>query len=684
MDQITVESGLAFANLVVSAANVILAFSLLVYMATHNWRSQVARATVALLGFVTVVHAADVVTYNVLSPEDRFAWLRFQWLGIAFIPAAYLHFADAIHRTSQPESGWRRGLVAAGYLGGALLFLFVVLSDLVVRDGIELPWVAHFQAGPLFWIFGLYFLLATFWGVYTLARARARTLNPTSRRRMTYLAVSFAAPALGAFPYMLVANLASYMPVPLILGLTLVGGVGVSFMTIVMAYSVAFHGALTPDRVVRRGLVNYLLRGPFVGLCLLVIMLVISRMERILGLPRDTVLVLAVVVGIVVLQGVISALTPLIDLIVYRRDRAEIVWIRALEERLMTTGDLKGFLEDILAALCDLLEVRNGFVVTRQGEEFRVEAISGAADAVRGHLATLDPASAAGVVERQTPDGWRPTADGSAYWLVPLSSKSGATLGYLGVESQDWKPVPEDVARNVELLVEQAGTALEDRLLQQGIFSVLRRVTLDVRLRPAWGEGGQVALQHSPVHSPEFSRVVKDALSHYWGGPNLAASPLLRLGVVRRLLYQNENLPVQALRSVLLSAIEALKPPESQRSLASKDWILYNILEMKFIRGWRMREIAQRLALSESDLYRKQRVAVDSVAQVLSRMEAEATPQAARELAADAGPVGRGAERRRPAGPGPSLRKPESPPAGGQPAAGSGQAEVAVRSGREG
>ncbi|MFQ5944880.1 MAG: histidine kinase N-terminal 7TM domain-containing protein [Anaerolineae bacterium] len=673
MDQITVEGGLAFANLVVSAANVILAFSLLVYLITHNWRSPVARATVALLGFVSVVHAADVVTYNVLTPEDRFTWLRFQWLGIAFIPAAYLHFSDAIHRAAQPESRWRQGLVVAGYLGGALLFLLVVFSDLVVRDGVGGPWVAHFRAGPLFWVFSLYFLLATFWGVLTLAQARSRTLNPTSRRRMTYLAVSFAAPALGAFPYMLVANLASYMPVPLILGLTLVGGAGVSFMTVVMAYSVAFHGALTPDRVVRRGLVNYLLRGPFVGLCLLVLMLVISRMERILGLPRDTVLILAVVVGIVVLQGAISALSPLIDLIVYRRDRAEIAWIRALEERLMTTGDLKSFLEDILTALCDLLEVRNGFVMTLHGEEFRVEAISGSADAVRGHLATLDPAAAASLAEREVSDGWRPTADGSAYWLVPLWSKSGATLGYLGVESQDWKPVPEEVARRVEMLVEQAGTALEDRMLQQGIFSVLRRVAPDVRPRPAWGDVGQVALEESPVPSPEFSRAVKEALSHYWGGPNLAASPLLRLGVVRRFLSQNENLPVQALRAVLLSAIEALKPPESQRSLASKDWILYNILEMKFIRGWRMKEIAQRLALSESDLYRKQRVAVDSVAQALTQMEAEATPRSAEERAVDGGA----------ASPEPRVRGAEGRSAAEEPVPGSGPAEP-LRIGRDG
>ncbi len=37
-------------------------------------------------------------------------------------------------------------------------------------------------------------------------------------------------------------------------------------------------------------------------------------------------------------------------------------------------------------------------------------------------------------------------------------------------------------------------------------------------------------------------------------------------------------------------------------------WILYNILEMKFLEGKKVREVAMRLAMSEADLYRKQRV----------------------------------------------------------------------------
>jgi hypothetical protein len=42
---------------------------------------------------------------------------------------------------------------------------------------------------------------------------------------------------------------------------------------------------------------------------------------------------------------------------------------------------------------------------------------------------------------------------------------------------------------------------------------------------------------------------------------------------------------------------------------------------MKFIQGRRVRDIAGRLAMSESDLYRKQRVAIEEVAKTLVDME---------------------------------------------------------------
>jgi hypothetical protein len=49
--------------------------------------------------------------------------------------------------------------------------------------------------------------------------------------------------------------------------------------------------------------------------------------------------------------------------------------------------------------------------------------------------------------------------------------------------------------------------------------------------------------------------------------------------------------------------------------------MLYSILDFRYIQGRKIRDIAQRLSMSESDLYRKQRIAVEEVARSLTMIE---------------------------------------------------------------
>jgi hypothetical protein len=74
-----------------------------------------------------------------------------------------------------------------------------------------------------------------------------------------------------------------------------------------------------------------------------------------------------------------------------------------------------------------------------------------------------------------------------------------------------------------------------------------------------------------------------------------------------------------ALRAILKQAVEQVRP-EGERRFTT-EWILYNILDLKFIEGRKVREVAARLAMSEADLYRKQRVAVESVAKSILEMD---------------------------------------------------------------
>jgi len=665
---------LAFANLILSSAIVIVSFSLLVYILTHNLRSTVARSFCALIAFVTIVYVGDVALPRIETLEAAIPWLRFQWLGIAFVPAAYLHFSDALLRTTNLTSSWRRRAVLASYLVSALLFGLAVSTDLLVHDGRHLPQISHLAAGPLFWVFALYFLLTVGWGALNIRRARQRCLTSTSRRRMTYLAMAFAAPGLGVFPYLVAASMSPYSAPGLVLVLSLVGNIGVSLMIVVMAYSVAYFGVLTPDRVIKHSLIHYLLRGPFVATCVIIAMLTIPRAERIFGLPRDTVLTSTVVGLIVLLQIAINLAKPFIDRLIYRQDHEEITWIQELDKRLLTTTDLKQFLENVVTALCELLRVQRGFVAVMAGGEPRLEAFcgplspphlsrgaearpeqsrreqrSGGVDEHRvcspapPHPCTLTPlegielssADLLALAQSSSCNGELANGDfvvRNGYWLLPLRTEAGeATLGVLGVDARSSEPdLTEDELEVVRLLVAQAKLALEDRHLQQGVFVALRRIIPQIERIQRWrgtvryrGSPGLETIEEGPLYGPDFQQWVWDALSHYWGGPKLTSSPLLNLKIVERALEENDGNPVRALRFVLGQAIEALKP-EGRRQMTTAEWILYNILELKFIQGLRVRDIAMRLAISESDLYRKQRVAIEEVARTIADMEQSA------------------------------------------------------------
>jgi hypothetical protein len=115
---------------------------------------------------------------------------------------------------------------------------------------------------------------------------------------------------------------------------------------------------------------------------------------------------------------------------------------------------------------------------------------------------------------------------------------------------------------------------------------------------------------------------VREALGHYWGGPRLLQSPLLGLRVVSQSLAEHDGNPVNALRAILKRGIDRTRPEGERRFTA--EWMLYNILEMKFLEGRKVRDVALRLAMSEADLYRKQRVAIEAVARAIAEMERQA------------------------------------------------------------
>jgi GAF domain-containing protein len=674
---IELQEFLKLINVVLTSGIVIVSCALSLYLIIYNPHNSVARSFVTLLGCVLITYFVDLALFGVENLVTAAPWLRMQWVGLAFTPAAYLSFSSALLATTGARSRLRDVAVRFSYFLSTLLLLGVAFSDLVVHGGALAHEALHLLPGPLFPIFVLYFCAAVVWGGINVLWARRRCLTSTSRRRMTYLAATFAAPAAGVFPYLLLTGWPT--PVPgMALWLTLVlGNMAVGMMLVLLAYSVAFFGVLTPDRVVKHRMIRFLLRGPFVATLVVVVIIAGSRAEGLFGLPSGRLMLFGVVGLILLAQIGIELAKPLLDRALYRQDQPEIERIQELSNRLLTTTDLHQFLENVLTALCDLLRVETAFVAVTDGGRPHLEVVCGPLEP--GTADTLPPETWQGAGPPPQGEGDWPSLPGersshpaeeiaaaqedteggatgehrverhgdlyvwNGYWLVPLRVQDqDVVIGVVGIQARAPEPdlSPEEQA-GMETLLSQARAAMEDRQLQQGIFSALERIIPEIediqRRRGVIHYTGEQALSgFSPVEADEFRQWVRDALSHYWGGPKLTASPLLSLSVVERAGQEHHGNAMQGLRAVLKQAIERLRP-EGQRQMTTPEWILYNILELKFLQGRKVREVARRLAMSESDLYRKQRVAIEAVAQTLAEMER----QELRNGTSDAGPSGK-------------------------------------------
>jgi len=627
---------------ILSAGIAITAFSLLLYALTFNLRERVARVFAALLLFVTVVYFCDAVVATTTGPAMN-VWLRLQWIGIAFIPVAYIHFSDALLSTTGLPSRWRRRLgIRILYLVGGGFLLTATLTDWLVNKPIVDSSAAHLQAGPLFPVFIAYFVGSLVWAAWNFSRAYRRTQTSTARRRMVYLMGSAAAPALGAFPFLLISGRPAEFHPLIFWSIVLLTNLMVSLLLVVMAYAVAYYGVTQPDRVIKGRLFQWLLRGPLVASAVLAVYALGNRYGPLLPGYDDRAHPILIIAVLLVLQYTINIVRlPIERVLFYGAERSELRRLQVLEERLLTSADLRQFLESVLASLCDNLRVPAAFV-TGFNDEGKLEyEVSVGPDALLRSQKELPPYTelraaqthamrANGHSKELIESGMFEWGD---YRIVPLHSEAMETpLGLLGWLARPEPLTPDEIGALLTLS-RRAAAALEDRRLQQEVFQavdrLLPRIEAIRRMRATADASGAQSLLPAPdnlIDSADLPAMIKNALSHYWGGPKLTDSPLMRLRIVQQALREHNGNATNALRSVLQQAIERIKP-EGQRKFTA-DWILYNILEMKFLQNRRVREVALRLAVSEADLYRKQRAAIEQVAQAIAEMEREAAERA--------------------------------------------------------
>ncbi len=630
----------ALLNDTLQAVIIIFGSAVVLYNLGRSFKDKVTAAFDALITFVLIVFLSELMASRIEVSVSVETWLRVQWVGIALVPAAQFHLSDTLLSVTGAIPRRRKFFTPLGYLVGLFFLGLVLFSDLIVHELIKSPLAPHLRAGTLFPLFALYFWFVTFASIYNVWRARQRCIISTTRKRMTTTLLAFIAAPLAVFPYLIIGGAVADAGIPLWLWpFIILGNLVVGSMFATLTAHLAYFGATSPDRVVRVRLFKFMARVPFAASIVLLVYVLVGRSPPILGMPPETALGFSLVVTIMLVEWGIHAWKRPLERLFQLDNDPDVRRIQQLSERLLTTRDLHQLLESILAATCEAIRTPTSFVAAITPDGPQLELVVGPLAEPESMLQTTDWQQLA-TTENGTADSLNLQSVGKffvwrEYWIRPLYNRENSVmLGIFGLRARaDSIDLNEQEDETLENLLTQAAAALEDRILQQDVFAAVEGLlpqisALQARRRAA--EFGGLPALNSPtlaenqiVDDPEFKTMVRDALTHYWGGPKLTDSPLMRLEIVQRSLAEHENNPTRALRSLLDRAI-ALQKPEGERKMTTGEWILYNILELKFIQGKRVRDVARRLAMSESDLYRKQRVAIENVARSLEKLEKDA------------------------------------------------------------
>jgi hypothetical protein len=197
-------------------------------------------------------------------------------------------------------------------------------------------------------------------------------------------------------------------------------------------------------------------------------------------------------------------------------------------------------------------------------------------------------------------------------------------MGLLVVAGLEKNELHPDQLNTLRVLTSRTSLALRDRQTQTQIFTAMETLSPQVGYIQSLSAAGRYDREAILEDSGELLRDnldhwVKDALTHYWGGPHLSENPLIQLQIVQQRIGKGGENPANALRGLLKDAIERLRP-EGERKYTN-EWVLYNLLVMKYLEAKKVKEIATKLAISEADLFRKQKVAITETGKAILEME---------------------------------------------------------------
>ncbi len=616
---------------ILTAGVAIISFSLFIYAVTFKQRDKVTFSFTFLLFCIVIIFGADAfitVTQDVGSL--RFL-LKVHWLGIVFLPTAYFRFSDGLlSMTGKPSRG-RRSLVGNLTVVISLTFAALLFTNLlvgvVIMDQPPAPYLERTIFNDLFSVF---FFITMFLSWYNYIRSYRRTVTSTSRRRMLYLIISAIGPALGSFPYLLYgSSFAAQMPLVFWL-LSIISNSTVFITLITMTYAVSFFGFPWTDRVIKSRLFRWVMRGPVTASLTLGVTTIINRLGKLWQVDVSALIVLTMVAVIVLFEYSITLFANVWERFLFsKNDREELEKIRSLEDKLLTSNDVRQFTDLILASICDLLQVQGAHLLVKNGNGNGMDALTGkmTLNYVEQKEELLKLAAESGMEETEI---IIPVNNGTS--LIPLffSTKEipFELMGAIVIEDFDISRMDTEKQKSIKKMISRLALALHDRKVQESLFVSLDMLSPQVSiiqdlLATSRFNQKRIYNENPITESEEVDRWVKNALDHLWGGPKLSQNPLLRLKIIEEKAVAENESPINALREVLRSAINQLKP-EGDRQFTN-EWILYNLLDLKYLSGWKVKDIARKLSLSEADLYRKQRIAISAVSNQIINMEKSVT-----------------------------------------------------------
>jgi len=610
---------------VFTAGGAVTAFSLLIYVVTFKLRDNVTRSYTFLLSCIVVVLGTDAFFTTTTDPKDFIYLLRMQYIGLIILPTAYFYFSNALLSiTGKPSGGKRTIFGLFTVVVSAVFIYFNFAGELFLDIAITNSPVPNIQRTRIFDFFSLYFVLVMITVWYNFIRALNRTASKKSKRRMLYLVIAAFGPALGSFPYLLYGSNIIWAYPSVFWMISIIAYFVISFSIIVMTYTVSFFGLPWPDRVIKSRLFKWIMRGPATAILTLGVTTLISRLSAETGIDLSALEILGMVATIIVFEFSVTIFAPYWERLLFSGpEKKELEKIRQLENRLLTKNDLQQFLELILASYCDLLQTENAVLFD----------LTNGNNSVIAKIGSFDNQPGEKVFERlhsfrdkkSFPDHFKVEED-LVFPIMQRVKEKITPLGFIFCPSSSEVELNDEKSRSIRRLSSRAATALFDRFQQEKIFESLEVFTPQltaIQSLLATSRFNQKRMIDSDgvMNVDRLEKFTKDALGHFFGGPHLSQNPLIQLTSVQNRILNEGDSPITALRTIIHQAINRLRPKGERQY--TNEWLLFNILDLKFIQGSKVRDLCRKLALSEADFYRKQRIAISAVADQILLIEQE-------------------------------------------------------------